>query len=344
MPSQTKSLKEMESELTSLLSSPPKVSSVHLSAMSSLLSRRSVKALLNAVIASDEYLAEIARRSYTHTLGFRKIVLLDPGYPMPDGTRGYGFQLRLHIWQPGAGESVPMIESMHEHSFDFVSHMLVGEMENQCYRFVPLDASETRLFERLKAHLAQLSATELTEANRGLEMAEAMRLTGFGSRQAEDERSVSTFDRAELLKRLGLEDHELDLVVALQGRFQAASVGTGAGNYTHRLTEIVRLNPHAVLRLRQGDTYFHGNEYAHRLYMQAGRANATMIVTSPVSGAVGGSFQRPTWVPEADIEYARSMYTPDELRVMLTDFLVLIDDEDCDGRLLTVGNPVDQHA
>ncbi len=338
MPGAITYLREVENQLDKLLGTPLDITAGHLPVLSPLLSRPSVRKVIDSIVGDEKALADIAGRSYTHTLGFRKIVLLDPGVLQADGSRGYGYQLRLHIWQPGADNSVPLIESMHEHSFDFVSHMLLGGMENQCYRFVALTVDEKGVFEKLEKHLATLTASQRADANRYIEAMEAIRLSGLGSEQASREGSSKVLDRRKLLNLLAVSEDDLDLVVAIQGRFQAVSTGIAEGSYSHRLTEMVQLKPHAVLRLQEGDTYFHSHPFAHRLYMRANQPNATMLVTTPVPNALGGSFQRPTWVPDEDVRYERRMYTPDQLRTMLVEFGEQLDAATpaTDGRLLDV--------
>ncbi len=125
-----------------------------------------------------------------------------------------------------------------------------------------------------------------------------------------------------MLDLLHLEECEIDEIVSFAGRYLSVSDDTGEGKYQHRLSQTVRLCPHAVLKLKAGDTYFHPHPYAHRLYIRANQANATILLTSPASQeALGGSFQRPSWVPDSDITYSRSMFNPAKLKETLAVFV-----------------------
>ncbi len=314
-------LDETKAALDKILGSVPKIRSTDMAKIAPLINRAAALKLIESVLANEVALAAIASRSYTHTLGFRKLVLLDPGLVLPDGKIGYGYQLRLHIWEPGSDNGVPLVEAMHEHSFDFTSSMLTGTMENQCYTIVALSADEQLLVARLLVRLGQMQPADKIAANSHLEALESIRLAAFGSAQAAHEQLLLGDHRSKLRELLAVSDDQLDLITSLQGRYQSVASNVSTGGYVHRLTQMVKLQPHRVLKLEAGDTYHHTHPFAHRLYIRANQKNSTMIVTTPVSqDAMGGSFQRPTWVPGQDIEYARKMYTPDELRRALTDY------------------------
>lgn len=337
------SLALIQQRLDTLLGDQPHINAGLLASLQPLLNRASVLAIIEDVLHDESLAAEIAARSYTHTLGFNKIVLLDPGCMLSDGRRGYGYQLRLHIWQAGADGAVPLVESMHEHSFDFISHMLTGDvMENQCYRMQPLTPADSALAARFIEALMRLSNSDKHGVNKQLEALEAERLRPYASQQADTEGLLAIIDRAWLMRVLALESGDLDFLVALQGRYQAVAPQVEAGSYVHKLTEMIKLGPHGVLRLHPGDTYHHGHDFAHRLYIRAGQPNSTMLVTTPVSqDAMGGSFQRPSWVPGADVAYARRMYTARELQDMLAIYKkeLLAQVEPAHTRLLDVASP-----
>lgn len=239
-----------------------------------------------------------------------------------------------------------MVESMHEHSFNFISQVLIGEMENQCYSVEPLSRAEEAFSARLQAHLKTVSAAHQSAANEQLEFLEAMRLFFLGSNQFIDDLALKRVTGS-LASTLGLganAGREIAMAVGLQGRYQSVASSVEGGQYVHRLTEMVNLKPYRVLALKAGDTYHHPHQFAHRLYIKAGQPNATMIVTTPVSQtAIGGSFQRPTWVDESDINYDRRMYTAEELYAALAKFRSQLSaHEGADaGRLLDVGDDSD---
>lgn len=312
-------LNRLKEALDGLLGLPPHIAGTHLEAVDQLLSRKATLELIDDVLADEATLKVIADRSYTHTLGFRKITLLEPVIDLPGGGKG-SYQVRLHIWQPDSKITVPLVESKHEHSFDFISRVLLGEMENQCYTMHALTAAEEALLTRLTERIEQLDAGQRQFANSAVEALEALRMARLGSRQAELE--GLTVDRAGLEALLGLAADELDMMVALQGRFQYDAVASKfGGNYVHSMTGSVSLRPAAVLRLAEGDLYHHASQYIHRLYMKAQKANATLIVTTPLEyGALGASFQHPTWFSGEHVGYERRMYTAKELAGVLRKF------------------------
>lgn len=65
---------------------------------------------------------EVLDRAYRHPNGFLKIVLVADSE----------FQLRLHVWRPGAG-SPPPTENVHSHRWDFASAILMGGYRYQEY-------------------------------------------------------------------------------------------------------------------------------------------------------------------------------------------------------------------
>jgi hypothetical protein len=89
-----------------------------------LCSSDGVQRMLSALSASPSRMATAARRSYWHSNGFLKIVLL--------ACRDY--KLRLHLWDSG---TPTRREDIHNHRWDFASHMLTGGYRYQ--EFMPTD-------------------------------------------------------------------------------------------------------------------------------------------------------------------------------------------------------------
>jgi hypothetical protein len=81
--------------------------------------------LLAALRSDLQRLAAAASRSYLHANGFVKIVLL----------AGDGFKLRLHLWMPDRAGIGSEVEDIHNHRWDFASHMLTGGYRYQ--QFAP---------------------------------------------------------------------------------------------------------------------------------------------------------------------------------------------------------------
>lgn len=314
-------LLDLTDSFSQILGHPPHVNAGHMREVLPLINCASVLKILDAIIQDRAALEEIASRSYRHTLGFEKVVILDPGITLENGNKGYGYQLRLHIWQPENGTSLPMLESMHEHSFDFISHLLTGKMENHCYAIAQLADEDESLLAILNSRLDGMSMTDKMFVSKQIEILEALRLRKLGSHQADHQGADGELNLALLQKLLQIGNSEIARIVSLQGRFQSAASGVTAGGYVHCHVENVRLEPHAALSLNAGDTYFHPSPYAHRLYIPSGSPNSTIIITTPVSqAAMGGSFQRPTWVQGDHVDYQRTLYTPDQLKIMLSEY------------------------
>ncbi len=308
--SQKSKLNELEALLKTELGSPPQVKSAHLSSLAGHINAATVIAVIGEILADDALLALVANRSYTHSLGFRKITLID-----------CGFTVRLHIWDPELSTSaVPLVESKHEHSFDFVSRILYGGMETQCYSADGVDEVYMGYLAALLTRLEKLSVDERKEASALIAALETSSLSALGSLQAAQEGVKG--NQARLKELLAVSDEELDILVNIQGRYQYDTVkSVFGGEYFHKLVDYTHLTPLMVVRLAAGDLYFHGHEYAHRLYMPASQPNATLVVTSQVSKeAIGASFQHPTYYSGDQVGYARRMYTTEEMRETLTAF------------------------
>lgn len=317
----------LQNTLTGLLGLPPRITQSHLSAVAPLLTPATTIAMIESILADQTLLDLVAGRSYTHSLGFRKITLLDPGFALPDqnGKRGNGYTVRLHIWESsshdtGAAETVPLVEAKHEHSFDFISRILYGGMETQCYTSEPLSAVETADLKYLLARLETLEESQRRHVSRSMEALETMRLKAFGSAQADSE--AVDCDRNALQQLLAVDADQLERMANLQGRYQYdLTASTFGGDYVHKLIHHVSLKPALVKKLEAGDLYFHGHRLAHRLYMPANQPNATLVITTQVSQeAIGASFQHPTWFSGEHVSYPRRMYSSAEMQAILNEF------------------------
>lgn len=75
---------------------------------------------MNDILNNDLLVTELASKSESHRLGFDKIILeVCPAY-----------QLHLHIWWP---RSTPFKDGIHNHKFNFTSHILKGHLEEEIY-------------------------------------------------------------------------------------------------------------------------------------------------------------------------------------------------------------------
>ncbi len=329
-------LTSLKMALDKLLGLPPHIYGKHLAEIDQLLNLEHTLRILGETESDDDALSVIAARSYTHSLGFRKITLLEPSITLADGSKSW-YQVRLHLWAPGKHKAVPLVESKHEHSFDFISRVLVGEMENQCYTARPLTDEEDAVLQRLRKRLELLDENDRALAHEGIEALQTIRLASLGSEQAV--KQGLSVDRTRLQEVLSCTDDELDVLANMHGRYEYdATASTFGGNYVHRLTSTISLVPAAVLKLQAGDLYHHPNQFIHRLFIER-QPNATIIVTTPrTHGVNGASFQHPTWFSGENANYGRRMYTVAELKEVLQDFRTLLSKQAAQpaGRLLDV--------
>jgi hypothetical protein len=100
-------------------------SSAAMDELRGLAEPRSVAALLESALRDDARAAFHAGLSYTHPLGFEKIILIDAERE---------FALRLHVWWP-TGE--PEVEHVHNHRFGFASVILAGGFTMRTFAVSP---------------------------------------------------------------------------------------------------------------------------------------------------------------------------------------------------------------
>jgi len=82
---------------------------------------------LDMLLADERLLTEVAKRSYRHQLGFKKLVL------MVDTT---GSSLRLHLWdRPSTA-----LEDIHSHCANFCSRVVFGCLAENSFELVPGDS------------------------------------------------------------------------------------------------------------------------------------------------------------------------------------------------------------
>lgn len=89
----------------------------------SLSSHEQIIALIQNTISNKNHLERIASRSYTHSNGFDKFVLLTSDNPQ--------YKLRLHIWWPDVETSFD--EHIHNHSWNFSSAVITGALRFFAY-------------------------------------------------------------------------------------------------------------------------------------------------------------------------------------------------------------------
>lgn len=94
-----------------------------------------MRALIRTACADDDLIAACAVNSERHPLGFDKFVL--SASPL--------FEVRLHIWWPGA---VSGRGDVHNHRFSYASAVIAGVIQVSSYRLGRSGVTMTRLAER----------------------------------------------------------------------------------------------------------------------------------------------------------------------------------------------------
>lgn len=278
--------------------------------------------LLKEIINNENLLKKISERSYTHALGFDKIVLFDMS---TDTDYNNKVQLRLHLWNPNSF-GVPMIESMHEHSFNFISTILKGNLENQIFEMKNLNEEEKKELNIFLDIISKIDLKEKEFLNEQIELLEIKRLEKFCSNQY----NSSIDDKINLEKIKILLDNKIKNIPNItmyQGHYISNRVRGEKKSYQHVFSKYISLLPKNVLKLKQGDYYFHPYEYPHRLYYDNKELNATLLVTTPIlSNPQGGSLQRPTYMEESEKNYEKMAINKEELRSKILNLIKILEE------------------
>lgn len=291
-----------------------------------LLNKDTVILLIKDILSKQDLLEKICDRSYTHALGFDKIVLVDLSKDIPDCKQKT--QVRLHIWEPMNGNALPIVESLHEHSFDFISTILSGHLENQQFKISELTVEDKELILKLQTVINALSKEELNEINEQVEILEALGLKQIGSQQFDSLKLDKTINIRRLKKLTGFSDTEISQLVRLEGHYVSNRVSGEKKAYKHVLKDYVALSPHNVMLLDKGDYYFHPYQLPHRLYYDNKVLNSTLLITTPVSSnPEGGSLQRPTYVQKSEQAYDKISLSYDDFRLKLEKYLYFLESQ-----------------
>lgn len=283
-----------------------------------------VKSLLNDIILNDKALEIIAQRSYIHALGFYKIVLVDSVKDL-DGAKDTKSQLRLHIWKPEAN-ALPIVESLHEHSFDFISTVLSGKIENQCFTTDALNEHEKFILDRILALVKSSSHEDIAFLDKHAELFLGVELAKLGSEQAKNLHYLEqiNLNKFRQLTKFCESEHIHDFI-SLQGFYKSNRISGDKKAYKHILEKYVSLKPSHVLKINQGEFYYHPYTLPHRLYYDSSKLNATILITTNVANnPEGGSFQRPTYEQSGEQNYQKISIQASELKHLLTEFLTQI--------------------
>lgn len=290
------------------------------SLVGSVFGKEDVIHLINDVLNNPELLHKVANRSYTHALGFDKIVLMDLRKDVPDISQKT--QLRLHIWNPENTGALPIVEALHEHSFDFVSTVLTGHLENQQFLLSPLSKREDAILEKLRVVITQITSEDLKFLNDQMEIVEALKLSGVGSSQFHDLNMHEIIDLDRINALTGFSYNEILLLCSIEGHYVSNRISGERQAYKHVLKDYVSLTPFCAMSLDEGDSYFHPYQLPHRLYYDNKILNSTILVTTEVpSNPEGGSLQRPTYVQKDEQSYDKIVLTSESLSKILTDYL-----------------------
>jgi len=92
--------------------------------VTALNTKEQIVHLIKKILTDKEYLQKIASRSYAHSNGFDKFVLLISDKPQ--------YKLRLHVWWEDKAFLTP--EHIHNHSWDFSSALITGAFRFQEYQ------------------------------------------------------------------------------------------------------------------------------------------------------------------------------------------------------------------
>lgn len=286
----------------------------------SIFEKEDVIYLIKDVLNNPELLSKVANRSYTHALGFDKIVLMDLRKDIPKVSQKT--QLRLHIWNPENTGALPIVEALHEHSFDFVSTVLTGHLENQQFLLSPLSKREEDILTKLRFIINKITPAELKFLNEQMEIVEALRLSGVGSKQFGNLKMDLDLDINRINDLTGFSYNEIMLLCSIEGHYVSNRISGERQAYKHVLKDYVSLTPFCAMKLDAGESYFHPYQLPHRLYYDNKILNSTILVTTEIpSNPEGGSLQRPTYVQKEEQSYDKIVLTPESLTKILNDYL-----------------------
>lgn len=300
------------------------ISSSDIPLFRSIMDKSILIKVLKEILSSDILLDRIANRSYTHALGFDKIVLIDLA---KDCNINNKVQLRFHIWD-NKNDALDSLESMHEHSFNFISLVLSGKLENQCFEMKEVNAEQKVLIDRLKVISAGSDKEVVRDLNERIEIEEAKKLKVLGSVMY-DEQSLCVAERSLREKAtLGIDQSELGAMANIEGHYVSNRVSGERDSYKHILKEYLSVSPVEVMSISEGEYYFHPYQYPHRLYYDRDILNSTILLTTPVvNNPQGGSLQRITYQESLEKEYKKLKLTKEVLRVKLLSYLEKVEEK-----------------
>lgn len=281
--------------------------------------KNNIITLLNDILNQPDLIHKIANRSYLHTLGFYKLVLLDSNKDL--SSFKYKTQVRLHLWKP-ENDSVPVVESLHEHSFNFVSTVLTGKLENQSFSKTELSFEEKKVLDHLLNILPLLTDSEKSFLEEQIEILLTLKLKELHSQQFEKQFSKNILDIEQFKKITKFTDEEIDILINIQGFYKSNRIPGDKKDYKHILEKYISLKPYKVEKLHKGDFYFHPYTLPHRLFYDNQEYNSTILVTSHIpENPDGGSFQRATYHETEEKDYSKKAISEKELIYLLEEYI-----------------------
>ncbi|MBI4919017.1 hypothetical protein HY837_03745 [archaeon] len=281
------------------------------------LSLKKVKEIISSILTRESELKRIAKDSYYHSLGFRKIVLLNTRHD------GIGYKLRIHIWHPGDSKSygTPMAEGKHEHRWDYVSRVITGTLENHQYTVKQLNKNNRKIISKFNQSISNLDKDKISDIERRLDLLEVINLKGTksqmpklcgGLRKLRKEVNVK-----ELMALTGLTESELNSKVNLLFKYINERVGRGKKSVKEKYTYAgaFQLKPYPVKLIPKGKLYYGDVMRAHRLFINPTDIVSTIILTSPrAKGKMPGEFVHARTDTSGDDVRVRTPYTKNQLK------------------------------
>lgn len=286
------------------------------------INKKNVIQLLKEIINDEDKLLEISKRSYTHALGFDKIVL------MVDKNTPYKPELRLHLWYPEAN-GVPLVESLHEHSFNFISTVLSGKLENQMFTMESLNNEDVILLDKYINNLNKLNKEDKLFVNEQIEILEAFNLKDYDSEQFNLMNLESKYQKEKVINLLKMNEEEWSKLCMFEGHFVSNRVSGEKKAYKHVFNKNVKLLPYKVVKINECEYYFHPYQKPHRLYYDNKVLNSTMLITTRIlENPQGGSLQRPSYLEENEKGYEKLPLSVDLLKEKLINYVNFLENKE----------------
>ena len=302
--------REMQQEIESeLRDAGSRITSENYKSFSNILNRQRMIRFVEGAIDDSSLLAEIATRSYTHSLGFRKIVLLDGRDTNLD------YKLRLHIWWPQKAqkEGAPIAEGKHEHRWDFVSTVLAGMLENQKYIIRDLTEREHGIFQRFEETMRGLAPEKVDELCIRLDNYETTLLVGTDSRMPEYGGGIlylqDKVNLENLKATLRFTEDELLFLTKVLFKYSNERI-PGQKTEIYKPVGPMFFEPQGIAIINQGTTYFHPISVAHRLFIDPSEFVSTAVLTGPIyKGRRPGEFVHSSAGKNSEDSRARNFFT-----------------------------------